>query len=98
MANENDIVVLASYDSPFEANVVAGMLEANGITAAVMGDSTANCLLQGFKQGQMNVVVRQCEFEMASKVLAANPIEAIDEDVIAKLDEMASPVSPISDD
>ena len=83
MANENDVAVLASYDSAFEANVVAGMLEANGITAAVMGDSTANCLLQGFKQGQMSVAVRQCDLEKAQQLLSEMPpTDVIDEEDI----------------
>jgi hypothetical protein len=81
MANKNDVAILASYDSPFEANVVAGALEAYGITASVMGDSTANCLLQGFKQGQMSVVVRQCDLERARELLSEMPpTEEFDED------------------
>lgn len=82
MANENDVAVLASYDSAFEANVVAGALEAYGITASVMGDSTANCLLQGFKQGQMQVVVRHCDLERAREILdTMPPTEVVEDDI-----------------
>ena len=83
MANKNDVAILAFYDSAFEANVVAGALEAYGITASVMGDSTANCLLQGFKQGQMQVVVRQCDLEKARELLSEMPpTDVLDEDDI----------------
>ena len=83
MTNKNDVAVLASYDSAFEANVVAGALEAYGITASVMGDSTANCLLQGFKQGQMSVVVRQCDLEKARELLSEMSLtDVLDEEDI----------------
>ena len=62
--------------------MVAGALEAYGITASVMGDSTANCLLQGFKQGQMQVVVRHCDLEKAREILdTMPPTEVVDEDI-----------------
>lgn len=80
MGKEDDVVVFAMYDSPIEANIVKGVLESNGVIAGVMGDSTANALMQGFSQGSMRVVVFRKDLERAQAIMQANPIEIIDEE------------------
>ena len=37
MEREDDVVVLAMYDSPVDANIIKGVLETNGVIAGVMG-------------------------------------------------------------
>jgi hypothetical protein len=75
MEKEDDVVVFAMYDSPIEANIVKGVLESNGVPAGVIGDSTANALMQGFSQGTMRVVVLRRDLKLAKEIMEANPIE-----------------------
>ena len=75
MEKEEDIIVFDMYNSPIEANIVKGVLESNGVIAGVMGDSTANALMQGFSQGTMRVVVFRKDLERARQIMASNPIE-----------------------
>ena len=75
MEKEDDIVVFAKYDSPVEANIVKGVLESNGVIAGVMGDSTANALMQGFTQGTIRVVVFRKDLQRASQIMDSAPLE-----------------------
>ena len=75
MDKEDEIVVFDMYNSPIEANIVKGILESNGVIAGVMGDSTANALMQGFSQGTMRVVVFRRDLQKAHEIMRANPIE-----------------------
>lgn len=75
MEKENDVVVFAMYDDPVEANIVKGVLESNGVIAGVMGDSTANALMQGFTQGSMRVVVFRKDLQKAKQIMDSKPLE-----------------------
>ena len=44
MDKEEKIVVLQKYANAVDANIVKGALEASGIPAGVIGDSTANAI------------------------------------------------------
>ncbi len=63
--NDNDLKVLAQYDSEVEASIVKGMLESNGILAGVLGDSTASNLLRGSDKGLWKVVVNPTDYDDA---------------------------------
>ncbi len=78
MKKEDDVVVFAKYDDPVEANIVKGLLESNGVIAGVMGDSTANALLQGFAQGAVRVVVFRKDLQKAQQIMDSRPLEDID--------------------
>lgn len=78
MKKKDDVVVFAKYDDPVEANIVKGLLESNGVIAGVMGDSTANALLQGFAQGAVRVVVFRKDLQKAQQIMDSRPLEDID--------------------
>lgn len=80
MEKEDDIVVFGKYDSPVEANIVKGVLETNGVIAGVMGDATANALLQGLSQGTMRVVVFRKDLEKAKQIMDVTIINSFDDD------------------
>ncbi len=63
--NENNVTVIAAYESEIDASIVAGMLQANGVTAHVMGDTTAGTILRGFSQGAWRLVVRKADEQRA---------------------------------
>ena len=75
MEREDDVVVFDMYDSPVDANIVKGVLESNGVIAGVMGDSTANALMQGFSQGAIRVVVLRRDLEKARQIMDSTWIE-----------------------
>lgn len=75
---DDDIALVARFDDAIEANIMKGVLEANGVTAAVMGDSTANTLLKTLSQGDYRLVVRQADLQLARKILATAPPSASD--------------------
>lgn len=80
MEKEDDIVVFAKYDSLVDANIVKGVLESNGVIAGVMGDSTANALMQGFTQGTIRVVVFRKDLQKAWQIMDSTPITTDDVD------------------
>lgn len=80
MEKEDYIVVFGKYDSPVEANIVKGVLETNGVIAGVMGDATANALLQGLSQGTMRVVVFRKDLEKAKQIMDVTIINSFDDD------------------
>ncbi|MBQ9584613.1 MAG: DUF2007 domain-containing protein [Muribaculaceae bacterium] len=69
MEKEDNIVILSKYNSQVDAEIVKGYLEQNGIIAGVMGDATANALLQGFPQGAYRVVVFERDLERARQMI-----------------------------
>jgi hypothetical protein len=66
MEKEEKIVVLKKYTSPIDANIVKGALEASGIPAGVIVDSTANAIWMA----PVRVVVFERDLELAKQVLA----------------------------
>lgn len=81
MEKDDDVVVFGKYDNPVDANIVKGVLESNGVIAGVMGDSTANALMQGFSQGAMRVVVFRKDLQRAKQIMDSEPLEAPEMDV-----------------
>ena len=66
MDNEEKLVVVAKYSSPVDANIVKGALEASGIPAGVIVDSTANAIWMA----PVRVVVFERDLELARKVIS----------------------------
>jgi hypothetical protein len=66
MDNEEKLVVVAKYSSPVNANIVKGALEASGIPAGVIVDSTANAIWMA----PVRVVVFERDLELAKKVIS----------------------------
>lgn len=66
MEKEEKIVVLKKYSSPIDANIVKGALEASGIPAGVIVDSTANAIWMA----PVRLVVFERDLELAKQVLA----------------------------
>jgi hypothetical protein len=78
MEKDDDVVVFGKYDNPVDANIVKGVLESNGVISGVMGDSTANALMQGFSQGAMRVVVFRKDLQRAKQIMDSEPLEIPD--------------------
>lgn len=66
MEKEEKIVVLEKYPNAVEANIVKGALEASGIPAGVIVDSTANAIWMA----PVRVVVFERDLELARKVIS----------------------------
>jgi hypothetical protein len=66
MDKEEKIVVLQKYANAVDANIVKGALEASGIPAGVIGDSTANAIWMA----PVRVVVFERDLELAKKVIS----------------------------
>ena len=66
MENEEKIVVLEKYPNAIDANIVKGALEASGIPAGVIVDSTANAIWMA----PVRVVVFERDLELARKVIS----------------------------
>ena len=75
MDNEEKLVVVAKYSSPVDANIVKGALEASGIPAGVIVDSTANAIWMA----PVRVVVFERDLELAKKVISETDEAAPDE-------------------
>ena len=76
MENEEKLVVVAKYSSPVNANIVKGALEASGIPAGVIVDSTANAIWMA----PVRVVVFERDLELAKKVI--NETDEVDDNAI----------------
>lgn len=63
---EDKIVVLKKYPNAIEANIVKGALEASGIPAGVIVDSTANAIWMA----PVRVVVFERDLELAKQVIS----------------------------
>ena len=68
--------VLAKFNNPYEAHIMRGMLEANGIFAGVLEDSTATALLGNHEQGKVRVVVLEQDLDRARQLLNAASMES----------------------
>ena len=66
MEKEEKIVVLKKYTSAIDANIVKGALEASGIPAGVIVDSTANAIWMA----PIRVVVFERDLELAKQVIS----------------------------
>lgn len=66
MDDEEKLVVLNKYHSAVDANIVKGALEASGIPAGVIVDSTANAIWMA----PARVVVFERDLELAKQVLS----------------------------
>jgi len=78
MENEEKIVVLEKYANALEANIIKGALEASGIPAGVIVDSTANAIWMA----PVRVVVFERDLELARKVITEvddTPFDATEE-------------------
>ena len=62
---EEKLIVFDKFPNAIDANIVKGALEASGIPAGVMGDSTANAMLMA----PVAVVVFQRDLESAIQAL-----------------------------
>ena len=65
MENEEKIVVLDKYPNAVDANIVKGALEASGIPAGVIVDSTANAIWMA----PVRVVVFERDIELAIRAI-----------------------------
>ena len=66
MDKEDKIVVLQKYSNAVDAEIVKGALEASGIPAGVIVDSTANAIWMA----PVRVVVFERDLELAKKVIS----------------------------
>ena len=66
MEKDDDVVVFGKYYNPVDANIVKGALEASGIPAGVIVDSTANAIWMA----PVRVVVFERDLELAKKVIS----------------------------
>ena len=66
--------VLAKFNNPYEAHIIRGMLEANGIIAGVLEDTTATALVGNYKQGMVRVIVLEEDLDRARQLLHATPL------------------------
>ena len=76
MMREDDFKTVITVNDPISAQMVAGMLNENGIPAAVFGlDSTA--MLNGV--GNIDVKVNACDYDAAMELINS-PGEEIEEE------------------
>lgn len=66
MEKEEKIVVLKKFSNAIDANIVKGALEASGIPAGVILDSTANAIWMA----PVRLVVFERDLELAKQVIA----------------------------
>jgi hypothetical protein len=66
MDDEEKLVVLNKYSNAVDANIVKGALEASGIPAGVIVDSTANAIWMS----PVRVIVFERDLELAKQVLS----------------------------
>ena len=66
MEKEDKIVVLKKYTNAIDANIVKGALEASGIPAGVIVDSTANAIWMA----PVRLVVFERDLELAKQVIS----------------------------
>ena len=64
--DEEKLVVLNKYPNAVDANIVKGALEASGIPAGVIVDSTANAIWMA----PVRVVVFERDLELAKQVIS----------------------------
>ena len=75
--NDDKIVVLEHYHNEYEAEIVRGILESNGLIVGVTGDYFATNLNYALETPPFAVVVFERDLEQARAILASQPIEQI---------------------
>jgi hypothetical protein len=70
MDNEQTLIVFEKYKNAVDANIVKGAIEASGIPAGVIGDSTANAIWMA----PVMVVVFRRDLEEAIKAVYAGDL------------------------
>ncbi len=74
---EEETTILAKFNNPYEAYILKGVLEANGIIAGVLEDATATALLANQEHGKVRVIVRKEELDRAREIMnTVPPIES----------------------
>ena len=63
---------IGKYGSSFEANVVKGLLESEGIRAEVLHENLPYCLPFGGNLYEVELVVNDEDYDQALKILAAS--------------------------
>lgn len=76
---DDKIVVLEHYHNEYEAAIVKGILESNGLIAGVTGDYFASILNYALETPPFAVVVFERDLERAREILATQPIETLPE-------------------
>ena len=77
--NKPDDLVLLGYMAIPDAHIVQGVLEANGIESAIVGETLSTVFgMPLTKIGQTRVFVRRCDFDKAIKVFEDNKNEMTD--------------------
>lgn len=71
--DNDEIVTFDKFEDEAEANIVKGVLCANGVNAGVLGDSTANALLHFTGRGTYRVVVMRSDLERAQAIIDSLP-------------------------
>ena len=74
MKNEETTVV-ARFNNPYDAYIVKGRLEADGIIAGVIEDTTANTLMGNQSNGAVRVIVFERDLPRARHLLATPSLE-----------------------
>ena len=69
MEKETDIVEFDKYENKYDANIIKGVLESNGIIAGVMVDD----LSTGLMMTPVRVMVMRRDLERAREVLNSAP-------------------------
>ena len=80
MQKDDDLVVFDVFDSAFNANIVKGVLETNGVPCMITNDifSSVFPLTDSFI-GQIRVLVFQKDMELAKQIMSSNPVSECDE-------------------
>ena len=71
---ENEIVVLNTYNSAYEANLAASMLRSMGIEVQVAGDIATN-ILPHIGENIVRLLIKACDYERAVSLLKQAPDE-----------------------
>jgi hypothetical protein len=80
----DDLVTIAAYSSPFEAHIVQGRLESEGIESFIQDEATAQNLTAIFGTdlaGYVRLQVRESDRERALEILALADEDLPDENV-----------------
>ncbi len=67
---EDKTAVLVKYNNPYDAYIIKGMLETNGVIAGVIEDTTATTLMGNQDNGAVRVIVFERDLERARRLLS----------------------------
>ena len=68
--NPNDLVVVTKFHDHVKAHIAKGVLETNGIEAIIFGEPLQGTVTVAANLIPMNVMVRRCDLETATKLLS----------------------------